>query len=616
MKRLILILVFFSLAFVSGVKATHIVGGDITYKHIVNDSFEVKLILYIDCAFGSQQAIALDTNAMIGVFDTSGTLIKKILEYRTPPVRVNSVNYNCVAPPPNACVDKYIYTYYTTLPPIAGGYILAFQRCCRNNSITNIQTPGQVGATYWCHIPDTSGGNGYNSSAVFNSLPPNFLCAGRDFIYSHAATDTDGDSLVYELYQPFVGADFFNNLPRPPSPPPYSKVIWVNGFGVNSMMKGVPELTIHPQTGLLKVKPQLTGQYVVGILVKEFRNGKFINSTLRDFQFNVLNCQFDVVSAFSKDIHLCSDTVKFVNQSVGAVSYLWDFGDTLITSDSSTQIEPTYIYPSTGTYIVKLVTYKGNCSDSTLVSVTIDKDIGTFAGEDQLICKGDSLVLGTENTGNFSYTWSPPDYLDNPASGEPTAKPPFSVTYIATRTTDVCVNTDTVHVFVVDVKADYSYQFKALCKDAQLQIDSPVQVNQSKWLLDGVVVNEAELVELPYQFNKTYTLQFIVTDSGCSDTVSKTITPYISDSLVMVYNVFTPNKDGLNECLALRGLTLEQGCSRIFIYNRWGELIFDSDKDGICFDGNFKGSPLSQGVYYYVLEHHAKKYTGSVTLLR
>ena len=82
---------------------------------------------------------------------------------------------------------------------------------------------------------------------------------------------------------------------------------------------------------------------MVGILVKEYRNGKYINAIRRDFQFNVFNCQFDVVSAFSKDIHLCSDTVKFVNQSVGATSYLWDFGDTLLNIDSSTLAEPTYI---------------------------------------------------------------------------------------------------------------------------------------------------------------------------------------------------------------------------------------------------------------------------------
>jgi gliding motility-associated-like protein len=597
-------------------QATHIVGGDITYRHIIDDSFEVKLILYVDCAFGSQQAIALDTNAMIAVFDSSNTLIKTLLNYRSAPVRVNSVNYNCVAPPSNACVDKYIYTYYTSLPNIPGGYVIAFQRCCRNNSISNILTPGQVGATYWIHIPDTSTTSGYNSSAEFNSLPPNFLCVGRDFIYNHTASDADGDSLVYGLYQPFIGADFFNNLPRPPSPPPYSGVSWASGFGTPNMMKGNPELSIDSLTGVLKVKPQFTGQYVVGILVKEYRNGKYINAIRRDFQFNVFNCQFDVVSAFSKDIHLCSDTVKFVNQSVGATSYLWDFGDTLLNIDSSTLAEPTYIYTATGAFMVKLVATKGNCKDSILVRVTIDKDIGSFAGEDQQICKGDSLVLGTENTGNFSYSWFPADYLDNPASGEPIAKPPVSISYIATRATDVCVNRDTVNIFVPNIGAGFVSHFNLLCQDALLKIDSPEQVNSDKWLLDGVAMSRDEVIQLSYQFNKSYVLQFIVEDSGCVDTASKIITPYINDSLIMVYNVFTPNKDGLNECLSIRGLILEKDCSRIFIYNRWGELLFDSNKDGTCFDGSVKGNPLSQGVYYYILEHYAKKYTGSITLLR
>jgi alanyl-tRNA synthetase len=51
------------------------VGGDLTYKHIENDSFQITLKLYVDCINGSQAAINDDVDAVVGIFDSTGALL-------------------------------------------------------------------------------------------------------------------------------------------------------------------------------------------------------------------------------------------------------------------------------------------------------------------------------------------------------------------------------------------------------------------------------------------------------------------------------------------------------------------------------------------------------------
>jgi gliding motility-associated-like protein len=770
--RFLLVCLLIAVCCMQRAKATHIVGGDLTYKHIANDSFEITLVLYVDCFFGNPAAISSDATAMVAVFTSAGTEVKTMLEPRSAPVRINSVNLDCVVPPANACVDQYIYKYYTTLPFLSGGYVLAFQRCCRNNTIKNIVDPQASGATYWCTVPDSVLSNGYNNAAVFTSLPPNYLCTNVFFSYDHSATDADGDSLSYELYTPYLGADQFNSRPLPPSAPPYPLVNWQTGYNAQNMMQGNPELNIDPVTGVISVKPQVSGQYVVGIAAKEYRNGQLINISRRDFQFNVFNCVLDVVSAFAKDIKACSDTVRFSNTSLGATDYFWDFGDTLITSDTSRQFEPMHVYTNTGRYGVKLIANKGNCFDSLIVNVTIDRDIGTFAANDTTVCPLDSIRIGANSSPLFNYSWSPGTYLDNSAIPNPLSTPPQTITYLVTRTSELCVNIDTVNItvntpqaFAQDIAActdtvtftnnslgatnyfwdfgdtlltaDTSRQFQpthvydragqyqvilianqgncydsatvevdiyrdigrfaandtvvcpgdpvrigtgsspgfsylwspdiyldspsvsnplsipygsvtyyvtrtsqfclnrdtvnitvndpralfspkliASCNAATLELDSVISYPVMKWYFNDQPSSQQALSEALYTYNTPARFKLIVSDKLCFDTLEREIAIVDTTVVDLIPNVFTPNGDGLNDCYRIENVTLIKDCSKLVVYNRWGRIVYNSDKDGDCWTGNEGINPLAQGVYFYILQHKGKDYHGSISLLR
>lgn len=598
-------------------KASHVVGGDLVYRYLGNDSFEITLTLYIDCFNGNPLAIQEDTDAVIGIFGAADSLLKYSLdEFRTPPQRVSVVNYNCVSPPTNACVDKYVYTYHTRLPFLAGGYWLVFQRCCRNNSLTNIIDPASTGATYLTLISDTTWYGGHNDAAVFKTLPPNFLCANRDFVYDHSATDADGDSLSYGLYTPFSGASAGSPLPRPPNAPPYVPVLWSPGFSADSALHGNPEFSINPVTGLLRVKPTVVGQFVTGIYVNEYRNGKLIHTTRRDFQFNVLSCHFNVVSAFTQNITSCSDTVSFVNNSQGADSYLWDFGDTSVAGDTSSTFAPVYIYAHPGVYNAKLVVSKGNCADSIVAQVAVSIDTVRFAGPDKTICKGTSVQLGIADSGAFKYAWTPSAFLDDSLFPRPLATPPHTIYYFAQRTRGQCFNLDTVKITVDTLAAGFHAALTKDCRDVMLTVDSVAGGGSATWKINDDAVAFDKLTNWHFPFDSAVRVTLILHDSICADTATATYSMKSTDSVSFVPNVFTPNSDNLNDCFAPRDFVHDVDCSRLFIYNRWGQLLFDSRKDGACWNGTAGGLPVSDGVYYYILDQHGRQLHGTVTLLR
>lgn len=597
-------------------QASHIVGGDLTYKHIINDSFEITLTLYVDCINGNPSAIAQDADAMIGVFDSTGALLRTMLQNRSLPTRINSVSLDCVLPPSNACVDKYTYTYYTNFAYRQGGYFLGFQRCCRNNTIKNIIQPSATGATFWCYVPDTAWLNGYNNAAVFKTLPPNYLCANRPFIYDHSAEDIDGDSLAYELYTPYIGGGSGNSLPRPPGGPPYQPISWIGSYNVNQMMLGNPELTINSKTGLINVTPVGTGQYVVGIAVKEFRNGKLINTTRRDFQFNVFNCVVSIVSAFVKDTKACSDTINFVNNSTGATTYFWNFGDSTTLADTSLLPTPTYIYGRTGTFRIKLYAFDGNCVDSSEATVFVDADNGDFAIADTAICPGDSVKIGNNDSLGFSYVWQTSLYLDNPRISNPTSHPEQSIQYIGTRTSVVCVNIDTVTITVKKLNTDFAVNIVDGCKDATIKVTPAASYPIQIWKLRDTVYSKPQLEAHKLDYNKQVPVRLIVSDNQCWDTSVQYITPLFVDSFAAIPNAFSPNADGVNDCYHIAHVELSKDCSQLKVYNRWGTMVFNSDDDGSCWDGKDNGAALSEGVYYYILNHRNQDYHGTITLRR
>lgn len=404
MTRFIILLAF-GLLLPGVALSTHIVGGVMNYECLGNNSYKVTLRVYRDCFNGQAP---FDNPAMVGIYNDNGTLIQNFSASNPSITQVPpSINNPCFTAPNSVCVQEAVYVFNITVPNSTSGYHLVYQRCCRNQTILNLTSPGDEGATYSAYIPPQT--NGCNDNPVYNNFPPIFVCNNIPFVFDHSATDSDGDSLVYELCTPFSGGTPFNPAPSPPSPPPFPAVNFSTGFNPTYPIASNPAVTLNPQTGVLTLTPNMLGQFVVGVCVSEYRNGQLLSKTLRDFQFNVINCPGIVVASFPGQQTFCDGfNVNFTNNSINANSYLWDFGVNGITSDISTATTPSYTYPGPGTYTVTLIANPNTqCADTATSTFILNPPLNAgFVSPNSQCSSGNNYSFNATGTYSNSATFA------------------------------------------------------------------------------------------------------------------------------------------------------------------------------------------------------------------
>ncbi len=133
-----------------------------------------------------------------------------------------------------------------------------------------------------------------NSSPEFIPYPAEyFLCINDLSEISFAATDTDGDSLVYLLIDPLKGAGTSIFQPIVPSgalPRPYPSLTWNSGYGPSDAVGGDTPLALNVETGMALAQPNTQGFYTLAVMVEEYRNGEKIGFVIREVQLPALVC--------------------------------------------------------------------------------------------------------------------------------------------------------------------------------------------------------------------------------------------------------------------------------------------------------------------------------------
>ena len=367
------------LSFALPLHASHIIGGEISYQCLGNDKYKIVLDVYRDCYFGQAP---FDAPAHISVFNQAGVFVNNInvAPLYTDVIPNNILGDPCLFPPSDICVEHARYESTITLNQ-PGGFYFVYQRCCRNETINNILMPDSTGATYYIYLSPQSRALCNNSPSFTNtpstvtSVPPVFLCVNKPFNHPYTAFDKEGDSLVYSFYTPFKGASIA--APQPPfaSPPMtsnphydgYDTLVWKDPpYNLSSLLgpSTVAPLTVNSQTGLITGYPQISGQFVVGVMVEEYRNGQLLSVLRRDFQYNVGDCAVLDVQIEAPDAQCDDLTVHFGNHTDVAQNFIWYF-DWPNTTPSSTAFEPVFTFPDTGTFLVALVAEPvGQCVDT------------------------------------------------------------------------------------------------------------------------------------------------------------------------------------------------------------------------------------------------------------
>jgi gliding motility-associated-like protein len=131
----------------------------------------------------------------------------------------------------------------------------------------------------------------------------------------------------------------------------------------------------------------------------------------------------------------------------------------------------------------------------------------------------------------------------------------------------------------------------------------------------------ADCAEPVFNADTTTTFTLVGTAvNGCQDSVALTVV--VSDKAFELPNIFTPDYDGTNDTFGPVFRTNPFSSIQFSIYNRWGELVFESNDPNVPWDGRTRqGDPYPMDTYYYQLNYEFSDGTtgqmsGEVTLIR
>lgn len=416
--------------------ATHIVGGDLTYECKGFGDYEVTLTVRLDCENGEEP---FDNTAHVGIFDGYGNLLPwfgtgGMILIQDPQIDTidTSLDLGCALIGESVCVVQAIYKGTVNLPKRESGYYFAYQRCCRNVTLTNVVDPLNTGATVYARLLEQEMEDGVcNSTPTFNQWPRIYECVNSTFTFDHSATDAEGDSLVYRLCAPASGATFDIPQPVPPAGPSYEDVEFKAPFSFEDPMGGIP-LTINSETGLMTATPDAIGQWLVGVCVEEYRDGVLLTTVRRFFEYNTRVCAEGPVASFESPDPFCEGLEFTVNNtSTGADSYNWTVTPPDGVVFNASDVNPTFTFPSNGIYSISLEAFRDidGCSNVFINDVGVyDSQLEASFDAEIESCAGDStnVVLTSTSTDpdytivSWDWTVSSPGF-NTTATGEMTS---------------------------------------------------------------------------------------------------------------------------------------------------------------------------------------------------
>lgn len=256
--------------------------------------------------------------------------------------------------------------------------------------------------------------------------------------------------------------------------------------------------------------------------------------------------------------------------------YSWEFGPNA-TPQTSSNINQTVVFSSEGNYTVTLVVTDVNgCTASTSSIIMVDPELFSDAGEDRLICEGESTQLGVDPTTfppGATFQWIPSDYLDNPTVAQPLASPPDTINYTLVVTFGNCVASADVAVNVNVAAVPYAFAGldQAICSGEPVTLGgsgiNPTGPPDATYLWTAnpadpslTETTVANPVVAPTE-STTYTV--FVTRDGCTKT---------DDIFVLVLDV-TPADAGPDDYYCLNGTGITIGTSNDpFIQYEWAPL--------------------------------------------
>jgi gliding motility-associated-like protein len=374
----------------------------------------------------------------------------------------------------------------------------------------------------------------------------------------------------------------------------------------------------------------LSGQYIPASsdesisveLLLSSTSGCTIVTDTRTITFNSsLNAAFDFGPACDNLNMDFTDTssINFGN----IATWNWDFGN----NTADLVQHPSITFDSIGTYNVQLIVESDSgCTDSVQKQVVIRSILADFEFNETCLSEGvdfsDASIV--ENDTITSWNWNYGD--SNSATTQDneyfySTDGTYNVTLII-QTASGCEDSSS-QTIVVNPQPTAGFileEFITRLVEFEIVDSSFGAESWSYNFGDGTILTEASPTHTYEGSGQLEVIQIVTNEFGCKDSLVK-----IAD-IDIIYppvlpSAFTPNGDGENDFLLIRGGPIKDGTLLLKIYNEWGTVIFESTSQDDGWDGKHIELDQPIGVYIYTLEAETinglkHKLFGEVTLLR
>lgn len=325
---------------------------------------------------------------------------------------------------------------------------------------------------------------------------------------------------------------------------------------------------------------------------------------------------------------------NFINNSVAPPgepfndsSFVWDFGDGSppVVAGITTQ---THSYASPGTYnVILTLTDTSYCNgpESDTMQISVAANVKAIFETDPGGCVPHTAVFQNISEAGRTYLW---DFGDGATSTDfaPTheyiAVGTYTVKLVVTDPNTCNVVDSTTRTITVRDKPTAGFTFSP----TQPQENTPTSFTNTsigavRYSWDFGDGETSTLTNPVHQYNKTATYNACLVaynEFGCPDTLCQPVSALVSP-LIAVPSAFSPNGDGVNDYVYVRGYAIDKMVFRI--YNRWGQLVFQTADRRQGWDGKYKGVVQPMDAYAYTLEVEFTDGTratkqGDITLLR
>jgi len=342
---------------------------------------------------------------------------------------------------------------------------------------------------------------------------------------------------------------------------------------------------------------------------------------------------YQITADFMADTVCLGDTTLFTNMSqvpdsIPPAQYTWYFGDPASgTADTSNLQSPTHLYLAPGSYQVQLIVQQ-DCKSDTIVKTVFVSVCGSpyivvNAIPDSL-CKGActnlSIMVFDTTGGPYTFGWTaqPPGFT---SSAKDTSDCPAGTTwYFVTVITPDTILYDSVLVIVNLLPTADAGNDTTICYGDSTRLRASGGMKYS-WtpatgLSDPAIANPKAGPDTTTTYYVT-----VIDTNNCQDMDSVIVITISCDPTALLFlpNVFSPNADGYNDVLYVRGSGVKN--LKLMVYNRWGEKVFESYDINNGWDGTYKGKKLNTGVFAWYVEveflDDSKVYRkGNVTLIK